>query len=154
MPDSVQKQFEDYAVTTIQSLSLSWPPSAQIRAARLPYDVLEDGTVVIHPGITVYELRATEAPGSNQREDVGYGIGIAFIHPKPHNNTTGRDRIPAAKEAVRRKLQHDRPSITLTGGHSIELKVTDGEVKVPGKGGHRYEICGLVVRAWMRESRT
>lgn len=153
MPDSVQVQIENAVASVIKSLQLAWPPADQIRAARLPWDVLGDGTVVVHPGITIYPAPAAEAAGTNLREDIGYGVGIAFILPASHWTSVARDMVPAAKEAVRRKLIHDRLSVSLSGGDFCQVKIAEGEVNVPREA-HRYEVSGLLLRGWMREPRT
>ena len=153
MPDSIQVQVEDQLVSIIRGMQLAWPPSSEIQARRLPWDTTGDGTVLVHRGITAYSLPTAEAAGTNQREDMGYAIGLAFIAAADHSTSTNRNRVHAAKEAVRRKIIHDRLTIVLDGGHYLQTKVANGEVNVP-KEAHRYEVSGLVVRGWVRESRT
>lgn len=153
MPDSVQVQLEDQLVSIIRGMQLAWPASEEIQARRLPWDTQENGTLVVHRGITVYPLPTAEAAGTNQREDMGYAVGIAFIAAADHSTSTNRNRVPAAREAVRRKVITDRLTVQLDGGHYLTTKVANSEVNVP-KDGHRFEVSGLVIRCWMRESRT
>jgi hypothetical protein len=153
MPDSVQKQMEDQLVAIAVSLQLEWPQPAEIRARRLPWDTLGDGTLVVHGGLTIYPLPTIEAAGTNQREDMGYGAGLAFIAAADHSTSMNRNRVHAAKEAVRRKIIHDRLTLVLDSGMYLQTKVSNGEVNVP-KEGHQYEVSGLVVRCWVREPRT
>jgi hypothetical protein len=152
---SVQVQIEDKCLTIIKGLQLSWPAAAEIRCARLPWNVQGDGTVVISPGIVIYPLRPQFAAGTNRREDVGYGAGIAIIAPADHSTLEMRDRAPAAREAIRRKLVEDRfDTMDLVSGATyIQTKIGDTEVNIP-KEAHRYEVSGLAVRCWVREPRT
>jgi hypothetical protein len=153
MPDSVQVQLEDQLVSILRGMQLAWPLSEEIQARRAPWDRKGDGTQIIHRGITVYPLQTAEAAGTNQREDLGYAVGVAFIAATDHSTSTNRNRVHAAKEAIRRKIIHDRLTIVLDGGHYLQTKVANGEVNVPTDA-HGYEVSGLVVRCWVRESRT
>lgn len=150
---SVQKQLEDKLLQLIRGMQLDWPRSEEIRARRLPWDVKGDGTVVVHRGLTLYPLRRQYAAGTNEREDVGYGVGIALIVPADSSSGDNRDRVPAVQEAIRRKIVEDRFSPTLEGGTYIQTKVAETDVNIP-KEAHRYEASGLAVRCWMREPRT
>lgn len=153
MPNSVQVQIEDKIVAVIRDMQLAWPPSELIVARRLPWDTSGDKSTTIHAGITVFPMAPTEAPGTNLREDIGYGVGIAFIAPVDHSYTVNRDRVPAAREAVRRKLVYDRFTIQLTGGDFCQIKLVEPEVNVP-KEAHQYEVSLIALRAWVREPRT
>ncbi len=153
MPLSVQVQIEDKLVSIIKGMQLDWPAPDLVVARRLPWDTLGDKTTVYHVGISVFPTPPREAPGTNLRDDIGYGIGIAFIAPADHSTTMNRDRVPAAREAVRRKIIYDRLSIELTGGCFCQIKLIEPDVNMP-KDAHRYEISILAVRAWVRESRT
>lgn len=152
---SIQVQVEDRLVEIIRLMQLDWPPSESIAARRLPWDTKGDGTVLIHQGITIYPLRPVFAPGTNEREDVGYGAGIAVIAAADHSSSAMRDRVPAAREAIRRKLVEDRlDTLDLVSGATyIQTKIGDSDVNLP-KEGHRYEVSGLTVRCWVREPRT
>lgn len=153
MPDSIQVQVEDQLVSIIRGMQLAWPSSEEIQARRLPWDTLGNKTLVVHKGITVYQLPTAEAAGTNQREDQGYAVGVAFIAAADHSTSMNRNRVPAAREAVRRKIIHDRLTIVLEGGHYLQTKVANGEVNIP-KEDHQFEVSGLIVRCWVRESRT
>jgi hypothetical protein len=84
---------------------------------------------------------------------VGYGVGIALIADADHSTAANRDRIPLARELIRRKLVEDRLTIQLTDATYLQTKVADLDVNIP-KEAHRYEVSGLLVRCWVREPRT
>jgi hypothetical protein len=153
MPDSVQVQLEDQLVSILRGMQLAWPLSEEIQARRAPWDKKGDGTLIIHRGVTVYPLPTIEAAGTNQREDMGYAAGVAFISATDHSTSTNRNRVHAAKEALRRKIIHDRLTLVLDSGMYLQTKVSNGEVNVP-TADHGYEVSGLVVRCWVREPRT
>lgn len=152
---SIQVQAENKVIDILKSMELAWPPASMIAARRLPWDVKGDGTVVIHPGITVHPLKPVFAAGTNEREDVGYGVGITIIAPTDHSSAEMRDRVPACREAIRRKLVEDRLSTLplVSGATYIQTKIGDSEVNLPREA-HRYEVSGLVARCWVREPRT
>lgn len=153
MPAAIQVQIEDNIVAVIRAMQLQWPPSNQIVARRLPWDEHGDRTTIIHTGITVFPTPPREAAGTNLREDIGYGVGIAFISAVDHSSSMNRGRVHAAREAVRRKLVYDRLDIELTGGDFCQIKLMEPEVAVP-KEAHQYEVSLIALRAWVRESRT
>jgi hypothetical protein len=153
MPLSIQTQIEDKLVQILKGMSLAWPPSEMIVARRLPWDSQGDKTTIISPGIVVFPLPPREAAGTNLREDIGYGVGIAFIAPADHSTSENRNRVHAAREAVRRKIIYDRLTIELTGADFCQMKVVEPEVNVP-KEAHRYEFSLMAVRCWVREPRT
>jgi hypothetical protein len=152
---SVETQVKEKCLAIIKSLEFAWPPASMVRCARLPWNVHGDGTVIAHPGITLYNLRPIFAAGTNRREDVGYGVGIAIIAPAEHSTTEMQDRVPSVREAIRRKLVEDRfDTMDLVSGATyIQTKIGDTEVNIP-KEAHRYEVSGLAVRCWVREPRT
>lgn len=153
MPTSIQVQIEDKIVAVIKAMQLEWPAPELVVARRLPWDVMGDKATTIHSGITVFPLPPREAPGTNLREDIGYGVGIAFIAPADHSYTMNRGRVPAAREAVRRKLIYDRFTVQLVGGDFCQIKLIEPEVAVP-KEAHQYEVSLIALRAWVREPRT
>ena len=153
MPD-IQVQAEDKIAEVIRGMQLAWPPAAQITCGRLPWNVQGDGNVVIHPGIRIYPLRPVFAAGTNEREDVGYGVGIAIICPADHLTGDNRDRVSSARAKIRRKLVEDRLTLDLVSGATYnQTKIGDSEVNLP-KEFHAYEVSGLTVRCWVREPRT
>lgn len=149
----VQKQCEDAVVSVIRSLSLKGLQASEIVARRRAWHQLGDGTWVIHRGITVFPEPEVEAPGTNEREDIGYGIGVAMIVPTTHNTSEGRDLVTTWRAALRRKIYHDALSIVLPSGLYLQTKVSHRELVLP-KDADRFEVSGLLIRCWMRESRT
>ena len=154
MPD-IQVQAEDKIAEVIRGMQLAWPPAAQITTGRLPWNVQGDGTVVIYPGIRIYPLRPQFGQGTNQREDVGYGVGIAWICPADHFTSEMRDRVSSGRALVRRRIVEDcfDQLPLVTGAVYLSTKIGDTEVNLP-KEAHRYEVSGLAAYCWVRESRT
>lgn len=153
MPDSVQKQCEDAVIAAIKTLNLTGVQEAEIVARRRPWRVLGDGSVEMFRGITVHPIEETEAPGTNEREDIGYGVGVTMVVPSDLKLTEGRDKVYAWREAIRRKLYHDVLSITFAGGLYLQTKISHNQLVMP-KEADRYEFSSLLVRCWMREGRT
>lgn len=149
MPDSVHKQCLDAIVTATRALALvPTLESAEIQARRRP----KRGER-LYTGITFFMLPEQEAPGTNQREDIGYAIGgyIAVgVDSSLHDNI---DAIPSWREAIRREFIHQRLSdVSFTGGHYLTTTFEPGNFNMPVD--ERFEVSTFVIRCWMREPRT
>lgn len=151
MPDSTFKQALDAVATAIQTLSLTNLPSDEVRVRRWPWKETDRGTIA-HRGITVHPLTEAEYPGTNERDDVGYGIGITMIVGSDHAAYEQIDGIPAWREAIRRNLHRTRLGLSISGCNELDFMVSHGQLNVP-KDLHKYEISTLVGRYAMRESR-
>ena len=151
---SIQVQAEDKVVEILTRMELPWPPSEEIVARRLPFDDQGDGTAIYHRGITVFPLRKIYGPGTNEREDIGYGVGVLFVTPTDHSTAEMRDRVALPLEFIRRKIVEDVLTLPLVSGATYnQTKVRDLDINLP-KSKHRYEVSGLEVRCWVREPRT
>lgn len=150
MAESVHKQCMDAIASAIQGLSLEQLSRDEIVVRRRAFP---DG--MVHYGISIHPSEEQEAPGTNSREDIGYGVDVTMAAPADNSMRDSVDLIPSWREAIRRKLMHDRLSVTLTGGHYLQTKVEHGTFNAPlPKDSHEYELSRLVVRCWMREPRT
>lgn len=151
MPDSTFKQALDAVVTAIQGLNLTNLPDDEVRVRRWPWKETSEGFVG-HRGITVHPLQETEFRGTNEREDIGYGIGITMIVGGNHANYEQIDAIPAWREAIRRNLHHTRLGLSVTGCSELDFLVSHGQLNVPKELG-KYEVSTLFARYVIRESR-
>lgn len=152
MPDSTFKQALDAVVTAIQSLSLTNLPSDEVRVRRWPWKKTPDGYFA-HRGITVHPLMEQEGLGTNLRDDIGYGVGISMCVGSDHAAYENIDQIPAWREAIRKNLNHQRLAISTSGDNTLDCLVSHGQLNLP-KELDQHEISTLVLRCWMRESRT
>lgn len=149
---SIQKQCEDAIVTAIHGLSLTGLSNSEVVARRGPW---KEG-VPPHPpqrGVTVYPVQAVAGMGTNEREDVGYGVGILACVPSDQAGTTNRDKLPLWFETIFDKLVEDRITVTLTGGNFLTVTWEFGQMQVP-KEFFAYEISSMIARCWVRRSRT
>lgn len=151
MPDSTFKQALDAVATAIQGLSLTNLPSDEVRVRRWPWKETDRG-VFPHRGITVHPVPEVEYRGTNERDDIGYGIGLTMIVGSDHAAYENVDGIPAWRETIRRNLHRTRLGLSVTGCNELELLVSHGQLNVP-KDLFKYEISTLVLRYVMRESR-
>lgn len=151
---SIQKECEDAFVTTIQGLDLTGVTDAEIVARRDPFQRDGSGKIVsIHRGITIHPVPESERAGTNEREEVGYGVGITMVVPYDHSGTTNRDVIPAWRSAIRRKIIRDTITITESGANFCDLTWEHGRISVPREM-HQWEVSTMVGRCWVRQTRT
>lgn len=151
MPDSTFKQALDAVATAIQGLDLTGLPDDEVRVRRWPWKETSQGTVP-HRGITVHPLTEAEYPGTNERDDIGYGIGVTIIVGSDHAAYEQIDRVPAWREAIRRNLHRTRLGLSITGCNELDFMVSHGQLNVP-KDLSKYEVSTLFCRYAIRESR-
>jgi hypothetical protein len=150
MPDSIQKQCEDAIVTTITNLSLTGVATGEVVARRWP---VVEGNHPPQMGIVVHPVPPTRGIGTNEREDVGYGVGITVFKAGDLAGYDNRDLVLTWLETIFDKLVEDRLSISLTGGTFLTITWEFGDVQVP-KAMHDYERSSMVARCWVRRTRT
>ncbi len=154
MMTSVLGQCLEAVAEIIRGLALPGLNHDSIRVARLPWIVGGDGNVIINPGIVVHPVRERTAPGTNVREDIGYGCAITMIRPASHSSMEDVDIVNQWREAIRQRLVEARlDDIVVDDGHYCITKIEHNELNVPREG-HRYEISSIVARCWVREART
>lgn len=151
---SVQKECEDAIVTAVQALSLTGVTSLEIAARRRPFCPTIGGVSgYIHRGITIHPAGRRKSIGSNEREDVGYGVGITLCLPEDHSSTTNRDTAAAMLDSIHDKLVEDRITITLSGANFLTVKWEFRQVQVP-KEFFNWDASAMVAWCWVRRSRT
>ncbi len=151
---SVQEQCLRKVAEIIRGLALNRTNPDQVQVCRLPWNVSGDGNVIINPGIFVHPVPEREAPGTNQREDIGYGCAVTMIVPTSHSSLESVGIVSEWRETIRREFVNSRlQDITLDGGHFCIAKVEHNNLIVPREG-HRYEVSSMVIRCWVREPRT
>ena len=151
---SIQKECEDSIVTTIQALGLTGITSAEIVARRSPWcETVSGQQGYIHRGITIYPVPELERHGTNEREEIGFGVGIAMIVPGDHAGTTNRDLIPTWRSTIRRKIIRDTITITESGANFCDLTWEHGRLSLPREF-FNWELSDMVARCWVRQTRT
>lgn len=86
--------------TAIASLSIVGADEVRVRTAP------SDGAHWF-PGITIYPTTERELPGTNQRDDIGYGIAITFV-ANDDADVTEDDLLGDWRQKVRKKLIHQK----------------------------------------------
>jgi hypothetical protein len=94
-----------------------------------------------------------EAWGTNERDDIGYGIGITMYRGGDHAAYELIDEVPAWREKIRRELAYRTITISASGCDMLTTHVEHGQLLVPKEFAH-WEFSHLVLRCWVRESRT
>lgn len=125
-------------------------PDSRVIVRRRPFT--SSGDVFL--GIVVCPIQEREAPGTNLREDVGYGV---LVVDAAGLDASLRENVGTAAErrtAIRRRLIHTRLNITLDGCHYSQTKIEPGELHDVPRGVDKHEISSFVARCWVRESRT
>ena len=61
----------------------------------------------MYPGITVHPTTEVEYAGTNERDDIGYGIAVTFI-ANDDNDVTEDDLLGDWRQKVRKKLVHQK----------------------------------------------
>jgi len=153
MAYEVHKQAMAVICTRIKALSLPGFSREQIVVRRWPWDTKADGTVNYHHGITIHPEREIEAPGTNERDDIGYGIGVTMIVPADHASTANVDKVPMARREIRAEFHHQKlTGVSLNDSIHLNCTVEHNAINTP-RDGHRYEISSQIIRFWMREAR-
>lgn len=151
---SVQEQCLTEIASIIRGLALRGLNHNMVHVSRLPWYVSGDGNVIINPGIFVHPVQEREAPGTNEREDIGYGCAITMIVAATHSGLEEVGLIGEWRETIRRRLVNSRlDDLVLEGGHSCIVKIEHNNINVPREA-HRYEVSSMVARCWVREPRT
>jgi hypothetical protein len=142
-------------VRKTQGLGLGFPAS-EIRKRRLEHRIESDGSRTIHNwerGITFFPLQEQESPGTNAREDIGYGCGCLIVLPADHGSAENLGKVLEARAKIRRAFIHQRmENVSLSGGMYLTTKVAHLPINQP-RGPHSYEASSLLIRCWMREPR-
>jgi hypothetical protein len=144
---AVQTQCADALATAIAALSLTGISSGEIVVRRKPTRADQ-----FYRGITLFPLEENEAPGTNQREDIGYAIGVLLCRESEFGNADNMDVFPTWRESIRRNVIHKRITVTLSGGHYLTTTWEPGRFNVPKQ--DRFETSQFTIRCWMREPRT
>jgi hypothetical protein len=141
----VHSSFMNAVLERIKGLELPGHPRPVIR--RWPWSDTH-----IHSGITIHPTPESEAPGTNEREDIGYGVGVTMILPTDHGMTENVERIPIWRAKIRRAFINQRLRVKFDGASEHVCKVEHGNFPLPREA-HKYEVSSLIIRCWMRESR-
>jgi len=139
----------DRVKATLLGLNLPFG-KGQIEIRKLPWD-----RDMIYPGITIYPMPERESRGTCGRDDIGYGIGIAYVRPTTRNLSEGLGDIVTARQRVRRVFHNKRlPGFESDDCHVMSCKVIGSGVEIPKEFYASNDIGQQVIWAWFREYRT
>lgn len=133
---------------TIRLLKLM--PDDQVIVRRRPYTKADD----VFRGIVCAPVEEREAPGTNIREDIGYGVLVVDAIGSDASLRENAGTAAERRTAIRRRLIHTRLNITAEGCHYSQTKIEPGELNEIPRGIERHELSFFVARCWVRESRT
>lgn len=107
--------------------------------------------ITYHRGISVHPGGEQESRGTNERDDIGYGVFITMLKPADHDTAEGIALIPFWRRKIREALHHTRLKLVENGSNEIETVVQPGNYLTPRGVRGRYNTSVLLVRCWMRE---
>lgn len=137
----------------ICTLKLTGLTPKEIAIVRQPWNKKGDGTLVIHRGISIHPEREVEIAGTNKSEDIGYGVGVTMIMPANHA-LSELGNVTEWRRLIRRKFISQRLSnLRVQSGHVCPCTVEHAEFPRDFDD-HKYEISSLLIRVWVRETRS
>lgn len=109
----------------------------------------------LQSGIYVFDsAEEDEAAGTNERDDIGYGISVVIVKGTSGGISEGLESLRDFREKVRRRFHNQRlRKVVLEGSHHCTCRVSHGPRRQRTKD-DRYEISSLIIRVWMREARS
>jgi len=152
MDPEVHEQCVLETVRLLQGLEPGLPDD-EIVARRMPWKVV-GRAVEIHPGESVHPVKERYARGTNQSEDIGYGVQVTSVTPKDASLKDGIGKPSARRSQVRRLFIHQKPAnLTLTSALYLTTTVEPGELFDAPRGIERYDVHSVIIRYWVRETR-
>lgn len=145
MTESIAYQCHAAIVSTIQALSLTGIQSAEIRIQKALRD-----RASIRRGIAVVPQRAIEAPGTNERDDIGHAVLVVFVQGTGNGYSDDLTRIETWRQSVRRAFHNKRLSGVT---ESIGCSVSQGDPYMPKELQDQNDVSSLMIRCWTRETR-
>lgn len=138
---STHKDILDAIDTAITSLSLTDCEEIAVRAE--PKDGDE-----FYPGITISPVREEEYAGTNQRDDVAYGVQITMV-VNNDVDPTEEDLFTTWRQSIRKKFIHQKLTAVSTVTTCL---VEPGPIyqNVP----EHLDVGTLIIRVISRETRT
>lgn len=138
---STQKSILDAVKTTIDGLSLTGVEEAKVRTH--PEDAGQ-----FYPGITIHPIKEDELLGTNEQDDIGYGIQITMVI-NDDDDLDEDDIIGTWRQNIRKAFIHQRVS-GITG--CCTTYVEHGPVYTPND--ENLTISTLILRVIVREARS
>lgn len=156
MPD-ICEQCLDELVSKTKGLQLPGIRAEEVRKRRLEYKVSTNGKISIkewEKGITFFPIAEAEAAGTTGRDDIGYGIGCVIVLSPDSGQSANTGRASEIRAKIRREFIHQRlTTVTLSGGYYLTTKFQHGQIHLPREA-HRFEASTVLIRCWVRESRS
>lgn len=145
MPDSVMKQCGDAIVTVIEGLDLTGIEDTEVTLRKL----YRDGDS-IQRGVSVCPVPEREAPGTNVRDDYGYGFLIVMCQGTGHGMSDDIDKVTLWRQSIKRAFNNKR----LTGVSECYICTFEaGDTFMPREYQGSRDVSSFVVRCWCREPR-
>jgi len=100
-----------------------------------------------YPGITVHPVAEREFIGTNERDDIGYGIQVTMV-VNDDNDLDEADVIGNWRQKIRKGFIHKKIAAV---SNNCTVLVEHGPVYEPNK--HDQKISTLILRVIVRETR-
>lgn len=117
--------------------------SSDVEIRKWPWDKAK-----VYSGITVHPVDENSAPGWCSEDNVGYGVGITYIH---HTDKGIRDvaRMSRFRARVRSRFSARKPSLNSVYTCTVEA----GAFAMPKMYRNNWDCTSIVVRFWSEEER-
>lgn len=136
--------------TEIQALNLTGLEDNRVAVRRLPHDGEH-----YFPGITVYPYDEQYRKGTNTREHIGYGCGVAMVVNNDNAQLYLLDRLLYWRECIRRYFVENHTITNIDGDDMCMIHVEHGHVidwnLLFSK---NYDVSTLVLRVFVLETRS
>lgn len=146
MPDSLLKQCGDTVVSTIEGLDLTGIEDAEI-TLRKTYRTPE----YVFKGVSVVPVPEREAPGTNVRDDYGYGYLIVMCQGTGQGFSEDIDKVSLWRQQIKKAFNNKRLS-GITENYICTFE--PGEPFMAKEFLDNKDIGAMVIRCWCRETRT
>lgn len=148
MANSIFMAIMEQVQSDIQALSLTGLEAYEIQVRRLPHDAKG----FWHRGITIYPLQENFFSGSNEREDVGYGLGIAMAQNNNNDDLRKLDQLLLWRETI---VRHFVENSSMAAAATVfNVKVSHDHPIDWDRFLQNYDVSRLTLRAYSREART
>lgn len=133
----------------IIALALTGLLDSRVAVRRLPHDGEH-----YFPGITVHPLPEIYHTGTNERESVGYGIGVTIVVNNENDSDYLLDRLLLWRQQIRQYFV-ENPTLTNFSTGLCRIKVEHGHVIDWNTLYDRnLDVSSLVIRVYILETRT
>lgn len=159
----IATKIQEVIETLVSDISQELPNNAEVaRSSQVPYvginkAFLEPGrdgpTMGICDGITIFPMRPTELPGTNEREDMGYQFLVVITQGTWTEDIASTWRVGLWEQEIRRRFQQRRLGVTLDHACELGCTVTAGGLPEWARFKEGVDASYMTITCFVRESR-